>query len=90
MKKLKKGTGIYKGKFPLVLTMERLDILLPNVPIQNKKKVMMKELSKNKRRAKPKTKGRSTKRRRPFTLKRTTGHLKKVKKKRNLSTYLWV
>jgi hypothetical protein len=64
---------------------ERLDILLPNVPIQNKKKVMMKELSKNRRRAKPKTKGR-----RPFTLKRTTTHLKKVKRKKNLSTYLWV
>jgi hypothetical protein len=70
--------------------MEILDILLPNVPIQKNKKVMMKELSKNIRRAKPKTKGMSTKIRRPFTLKRTTTHLKKVKKKRNLSTYLWV
>jgi hypothetical protein len=70
--------------------MERLDILLPNVPIQNNKKVIMKELSKNERRDKPKTKGISTRIIRPFTLKRTTSHLKKVKKKRNLNTYLWV
>jgi hypothetical protein len=54
---------------------ERLDIFLPNVPIQNKKKMMMTKISRNIKREKPKTK------RRPFTPKRTTIHLKKVKMK---------
>jgi hypothetical protein len=61
---------------------ERLDIFLPNVHIQNNNKFMMKEILKNTRRTKPNSKGRST-RRRPFTLKRTSTHLKKVLEKQD-------
>jgi hypothetical protein len=66
--------------------MEKLDTSLTNVPIPNKKIMMMKKLiiRKTIKREKPKTKIRS-----PFTPKRTTVHLKKVKMK-NQNIYLWV
>jgi hypothetical protein len=53
MKKLKKGTGKFKGKLPLkCFNCGKVGHFPTNVPIQNKKKVMVKKLTKSTRREK--------------------------------------
>jgi hypothetical protein len=71
--------------------MEKLDISPKKLPIQNKNKVMVKNLTKSTRKEKLETRRNSTKRRILSTPKNKTTHLKKVKeKKKNHIIYLWV
>jgi hypothetical protein len=100
VRKLKRGSGKYKGKLPFKCFNCGRVILLLNVHMQKGKTVMMKTVMMKKNitiKANPiNTKEENILRRRVFTLERTVAHLKKVMDvfmiltKKNYFSWPWI